>query len=178
MAKAIAPQPNYCLTAAAFCFDQQKILLIKHKKLKIWLAPGGHLELPELTHETAIRELQEETGVKGEIISAYPVLPSTSSQNLPLPFSLNLHWISEGTYHHRLHSLTPNIPYPTKLWPLGCEQHLCFNYLVKPVNLSNTQFNRAETDALAWFSRSQIDSLDTKPDIKTEIHLAFRLQNI
>lgn len=34
-----------------------------HKRLNIWLQPGGHIEVGELPHEAALREAREETGL-------------------------------------------------------------------------------------------------------------------
>lgn len=163
-----------CLTATAFCLHDSKILLVKHKKLKIWLAPGGHLETHELPHQAALRELDEETGIKGEIVSVSPVLPAAQSENLPLPFSINLHWISESNYRHRLKSANPNHPHRTSLWPKGCEQHLTFNFLVKLKGQTQITFNAQETDDIRWFSLLEINSLATSPDIKAEINYVFK----
>lgn len=49
--------------------ERTKILVIFHNKLQKWLPAGGHMEPNELPHETAIREVFEETGIKVKIIS-------------------------------------------------------------------------------------------------------------
>lgn len=163
-----------CYTAAAFCVFKGKIILIKHKKLGIWLAPGGHIEPPELPHQGALRELFEETGLRGHLITAYPTPVATHSENLPLPFSINLHWISADNYHQRLSSDHPELPHQTRLWPKGCEQHLTFNYLVKAHHQTKPEFNAQETDAVRWFSLTEIKSLSTRDDIKIEIMTAIQ----
>jgi 8-oxo-dGTP pyrophosphatase MutT (NUDIX family) len=53
-------------TASAFVVDptSQSILLVLHKKLGIWVQPGGHIEASdELAVQAARREVLEETGV-------------------------------------------------------------------------------------------------------------------
>lgn len=48
--------------------NQQFVLLIKRKHHpfeSIWALPGGFLEMDETLEETALRELQEETGIAG-----------------------------------------------------------------------------------------------------------------
>ena len=55
-------------TASSYIFNNNKTLLIYHKKLKKWMAPGGHIDENEAPHEAAIRETLEETGLKVEII--------------------------------------------------------------------------------------------------------------
>ena len=54
------------LTGSAILLnDLEQVLLIKHKFLGLWLAPGGHADPFEMPAETAARELAEETGVEG-----------------------------------------------------------------------------------------------------------------
>ncbi len=43
--------------------EQQRILLVHHKKLNTWLQPGGHVERDENPYEAAVREVMEETGI-------------------------------------------------------------------------------------------------------------------
>ena len=57
-------------TATALIIQNNKVLLLKHKKLESWLPPGGHLEENESAHEGAIREVKEETGFDIKIISS------------------------------------------------------------------------------------------------------------
>ncbi len=52
------------LTASAFVVDTttKRLLLIHHRKLNMWLQPGGHLEPVETLQQAAKRELTEEAG--------------------------------------------------------------------------------------------------------------------
>lgn len=53
-------------TASAFVLSAGggELLLIAHRKLGMWLQPGGHIEATDLDPtEAALRELREETGV-------------------------------------------------------------------------------------------------------------------
>jgi 8-oxo-dGTP pyrophosphatase MutT (NUDIX family) len=45
--------------------DAGRVLLIKHKRLKTWLPVGGELEAGETPSDAAVRELFEETGLRG-----------------------------------------------------------------------------------------------------------------
>ncbi len=47
-------------TASVYIVFKNKVLLHKHKKLGIWLQPGGHIELDEDPNEAALREAKEE----------------------------------------------------------------------------------------------------------------------
>ena len=48
--------------------DGPKVLVTQHSKHKGWDFPKGHIEIGESSESTALREVEEETGVKGEII--------------------------------------------------------------------------------------------------------------
>lgn len=52
-------------SVAVYPRHQGKILMIRHKRLGIWLPPGGELSPGETPLEAAARELREETGLEG-----------------------------------------------------------------------------------------------------------------
>ena len=52
-------------TATGFVVHEGATLLHWHPKVKMWLPPGGHIEPNEDPVEAALREIEEETGVKG-----------------------------------------------------------------------------------------------------------------
>jgi len=55
-------------TASGFVVsdDGSHLLLILHKKLKLWLQPGGHIEADDASWQDACRrEIEEETGLLG-----------------------------------------------------------------------------------------------------------------
>jgi 8-oxo-dGTP pyrophosphatase MutT (NUDIX family) len=54
-------------TVAVFVVWEGKVLLHRHRKLGMWLPPGGHIEEGELPDEAAVREVWEETGVRVEL---------------------------------------------------------------------------------------------------------------
>jgi 8-oxo-dGTP pyrophosphatase MutT (NUDIX family) len=54
-------------TVAVFVVRDGKVLLHWHRKLGMWLPPGGHIERDELPDEAAAREVFEETGVEVEL---------------------------------------------------------------------------------------------------------------
>lgn len=55
-------------TVAVFVVHDNHILLHPHKKLGIWLPPGGHIDAPELPDEAAVREVMEEAGITVELL--------------------------------------------------------------------------------------------------------------
>ena len=55
-------------TVAVFVVRDGKVLLHWHRKLGMWLPPGGHIERDELPDEAAVREVLEESGVDVELV--------------------------------------------------------------------------------------------------------------
>ena len=55
-------------TVAVFVVWEGKVLLHFHRKLRMWLPPGGHIEENELPDDAALREVFEETGVDVELV--------------------------------------------------------------------------------------------------------------
>ena len=51
------------VTAAAIVVGQRGVVLHRHKRLGLWLQPGGHLDPGELPADAALREAVEETGL-------------------------------------------------------------------------------------------------------------------
>lgn len=140
-----------CRTAAGFAVQDGKILLVKHKKLGIWLAPGGHVEENELPHKAAEREFLEETGMKGEVVSAYPTIASPDSEPLPLPFTCNLHWINKVRGND------------------FCEQHYVFGYVLHIIDDAPLVRQEEEVDDIGWFGRDEVEKLHTSQGIKNEL---------
>ncbi|MDJ1133940.1 NUDIX hydrolase [Streptomyces iconiensis] len=64
-------------TAGAVLADEQdRVLVIHHRALSLWLLPGGHLEPDDNTLlEAALRELTEETGILAEAVKETSARP-------------------------------------------------------------------------------------------------------
>jgi 8-oxo-dGTP pyrophosphatase MutT (NUDIX family) len=74
------------LTGSAFVLDaaEERLFLIHHRKLKLWLQPGGHGDPGETEAlAVALREAREETAIEG--LTLHPAAPA--------PFDLDVHAI-------------------------------------------------------------------------------------
>lgn len=164
-----------CYTSSGILIHEGKVLLVKHKKLGFWLNPGGHIEADEPPHKAAEREFFEETSIKVRSFDVHKLIPSEASEYLPSPILTSLHWVSKESYEKRIASNNPNKRIATEKWPLGCEQHLNYIFLVKPVAGVSFEQNIEETDGIAWFTLEDLEDLETIEEIKNEVKLAFKI---
>lgn len=57
------PEGHICASGVIVSPDYQKVLMLLHKSLGIWVVPGGHYDLTDnVPANTALREAEEETG--------------------------------------------------------------------------------------------------------------------
>ena len=73
------PVPANCVVVIN---SEEKLLLVKRSvapKRGYWCLPGGFMELNERPDESALRELEEETGLKGKSINLLGVTSTPSS---------------------------------------------------------------------------------------------------
>ena len=62
------------VTGSALVVGRPGVLLLHHKRIQIWVQPGGHLEAGETPWEAARRESEEETGLRFEPWAGTPRL--------------------------------------------------------------------------------------------------------
>lgn len=118
-----------------YIFNNQKQLLLGLRKSKhgcgTWCPPGGHMEYGESNEEAAIREAEEETGLK------------ISPQDISLKGITNDFYPESGKHYITLHlycnrySGTPKVQEPDKC---ACWKWFDINDLPEPLLLSNKNF--------------------------------------
>ncbi|MFH1056178.1 MAG: NUDIX domain-containing protein [Candidatus Micrarchaeota archaeon] len=109
------------------------VLLIKHKKIKTWLPPGGHVNEKELPDECVVREVKEETGLDVEIVSAAFDVAWEKVETLHNPVLVQLEEIAEG--------------HP---------QHLDLQYLCKVIGGKTHEGFHREHEGIKWFSEREL----------------------
>lgn len=83
---------HFTASALVVSGDGARTLLTHHRKLGLWLQPGGHADGDRDLARVALRETEEETGLRGVTV-------------LPGIFDLDRHWIPEhkgvpGHWHY------------------------------------------------------------------------------
>lgn len=59
--------PTHVTASAVVLGGDGRVLLHRHKRLGIWLQPGGHVDPGESPEQAALREVAEETGIEGTL---------------------------------------------------------------------------------------------------------------
>lgn len=132
-------------TASVYLIDNQKILLIYHRKLQKWLPPGGHIENNETPAEAARREVKEETGYEIEFI---------------LQENLTLHFPNAKSIERPYLCLLEEIP---AYQEHPAHQHVDFVYIAKPLKQTAT----ASHD-FRWFDLVDVLNLKSEVDVFEE----------
>lgn len=81
---------DHHVTASAFVVSSRGVILHLHRRLGIWVQPGGHVDPGESPEEACVRETREETGL--EVRHVDP----------PLLFHVDVHPGPKGHTHYDL----------------------------------------------------------------------------
>jgi ribonuclease HIII len=128
---------------AGYVVYEDKVLLIFHPKLKMWLGVGGHIDPNETPDDAMIREAKEETNLDVVILPQSEAMVGKSTlQICALPF------------HTEVHSV-------------GDHNHYCFMYACLTTDISHFKFE--ENMVGKWFSRDDLQTVDfISADIKKQ----------
>ncbi len=142
-------------TATVYIIDNQRVLLIYHRKFNKWHPPGGHLDPNELPPEGAKREVLEETGLEIELISQENIwIERDNARSFERPFMC---WVED---------VPPRSDQPA-------HQHIDLIYVGRVIGGQELE-NRDETAGLRWFTLSEIEALTSDADIFEETKEAIR----
>lgn len=86
-------------TVAIFVVQNDRVLVIHHRKLDKWLPLGGHIELDEDPEVAALREAREESGLEVELLGERPPTTGPGTRALIAPRFLDIHRITD-THEH------------------------------------------------------------------------------
>ncbi len=133
---------------SVFVVWRARVLLHRHRKLGLWLPPGGHVEPHELPDEAAVREVLEETGV-AVTLAGERAVDAPGPRQLARPRGVQLEDIAPG------------------------HQHVDLVYLARPAEPYAGELPGAE-EGLGWYSREEAASLGLTREIAAWVELALR----
>ena len=130
-------------TVAVFVVLADHVVLHRHRKLGLWLPPGGHIEPNELPDEAARREVLEETGLTIELAGS----PGQPRDHPGQPRQLVR---PEGI---QLEDIGPD------------HQHIDLIYTARPLSISADEPLPALAEGMRWVSRDQLDMLELSEEV-------------
>jgi len=132
-------------TATTFVVHDGKVLLHRHPKQGLWLPPGGHIERDELPHHAALREIEEETGLRLRLHSdaeARYLAEQMDCGVVPQPAFILIEDIND--FH----------------------QHIDFTYFAKLHRGSDCIPNTGERNGFAWFDQDDLEMEGVPQNVK------------
>ena len=92
---------RYCFVATGYLVRDGKTLLLKHKKLGMWLPPGGHIDEGETPDDAVMREVLEETGLEAEFVASPrpPILNDNRVESLHEPQRVQVEALPNHNHH-------------------------------------------------------------------------------
>lgn len=122
-----------------YVVHKDKVLIRQHDKYKIWIAPGGHIELSETPEEVAVREIKEEVGLDVELYSGNKISAEKGSGRLKQlipPMFMNIHNVND---EHR---------------------HIVFVFFATSMTDETTQPENEEKGECRWLTKEEVIAVD------------------
>ena len=133
------PHINYAvdMTVEVFIIHENKVLLRKHDKYGIWLSVGGHIEPDEDPNQAALREVQEEVGLKVELVPTTKVLDIELDRykHIIPPAFINRHRINQN------------------------HEHVTLNYFAKAESDKVQQGDKEISEDWKWFTLEELNQI-------------------
>ena len=135
-------------TASALILNEEsKILLLYHKKLNVWLYPGGHIENNETPDEAVIREVLEETGLEVKIIGNPDNSLTDKEADVTVlhnPYVVLCEYINGKSPHY----------------------HIDLIYICKINQYNKLEYNKDESKGIGFFGKDEIQKIPLFPNFK------------
>ena len=137
-------------TVATFVLHDGKVLLLWHRKLSMWLPPGGHIDPNELPDEAAVREVKEETGLDVVLLSRPSMDQMPGPLQLARPEGIQLEDISPG------------------------HQHIDLIYFAQPQDpAAVSPMANDEVDRVGWYARADLDRIPLTEEVRAWVEKAL-----
>lgn len=142
-------------TASAIVLnDESKVLLVYHKKLDVWLYPGGHIESSETPDESVVREVKEETGLDVEIAGKKD-------------FSLSDETVDVSVLHN------PYVILSERIRGIDGHYHIDMVYICKIIGYSKLKYDAMESNGIGFFSKNDIQDMPMFPNFRNLLNKVF-----
>jgi len=141
-------------TVEVYIVYNNKVLLRKHDKYKLWLSIGGHIELYEDPNQAALREVKEEVGLDIGLYNPSKIsVHYEEFDDLIPPMFLYRHRVNE---HH---------------------EHVTLVYFAFAKNDMLTLCDDEKTEECRWFTVEEINSenLDLRKHVRNYAREALRI---
>ncbi len=137
-------------TVATFVVHEGKVLLLWHRKLGMWLPPGGHIEPNELPDEAAVREVREEAGLEVRLISPPGLPPVPGPRQLARPEGVQLEQIAPG------------------------HEHIDLIYFARPADPAAVRLTaNHEVDRVGWYGPEDLDRIPLTAEVRAWVEKAL-----
>lgn len=141
------------MTATVFVISNEKVprvLLLDHKKLGVWMPPGGHKELNENPYENALREVKEETGIDIEAYMPRQEKVDEHTFTIPRPY-----YIYEEIIGERKDELA--------------HFHIDFGYTVT-IPFQEVTLRETDHNAMRWFTLEELRDIKLFDNVRSSLH--------
>ncbi len=128
-------------TATGFVVHGDRTLLLWHRRLQAWVPPGGHLKANEDPVQAVLREIQEEAGLRAEVIALNRAFPFDYPGQLPAPYTI---LVERSTEPGRAH------------------QHMDLIYFCRSLDGEAVR-PPSPDDVLVWVSEAQLQANEALP---------------
>lgn len=141
------------MVTTTYVVHDDQVLLVFHRALQRWLAPGGHIDLGETPDQAAVREVREETGL--DVLLLSPVsdthhFDDVGVRMLTLPIAVQLEDIHPG------------------------HQHVDFVY-VGTTDSPDLKVDLLEVVEAKWFSTRELERGDIAENVRRVARLAMSI---
>ena len=141
-------------TVGALIVHDGRVCLVHHKKLDLWVTPGGHIELDEDSDQALFREIEEETGLRREDLEIFSeredFSTKTEAKALYRPQWMNIHPFDNHHKHVVLEYILRSKSERLKLAPL---EHHNIRWF-KAEELEGSEWNIP--NELRWYAKEAI----------------------
>lgn len=129
-------------TVVTFVVNEDRLLLLLHRKLGMWLPPGGHIEPDELPDAAAVREVREEAGVLVRLVPE-PADAVPGPRPLARPEGIQLERISPG------------------------HEHIDLIYFAVPIGDATVTGNEAEGAYAGWYGLGDLETMGVTAEVRS-----------